>query len=83
MTPEQIKAAKERAAEVVNGFKRSSEQNARDALKLAEECETKNRQISALKRRMLADALLNASKTGKPKSSFGKAFDDLFREIGV
>ncbi len=83
MTPDQIKAAKERAATVVNGFKRVTEQNARDALKLAEACETKDRQISALKKRMLADGLLHAAKSGKPSGSMHQSFTDLFKEIGL
>lgn len=79
MTDEQVKAAKERAADVVNGFKKVTEQAARDALKLAETIDAKDRQISALKRRMLADNLMNAAKAGKPKIPM----EDLFRSLGL
>ena len=79
MDKDQIAAAKARAAEVVNGFKRVTEQNARDAMKLVEALELRDRQISAMKKRMLADALTNASKYGKPKFSM----DDFFKSIGL
>lgn len=79
MTDEQVKAAKERAADVVNGFKKVTEQAARDALKLAETIDAKDRQISALKRRMLADNLMNAAKAGKPKTPM----EDFFRSLGL
>lgn len=39
MTSDEVQAAKERALSVVNGFSRVREQNARDALKLAEQCQ--------------------------------------------
>lgn len=61
MNQEEVKEAKARAAEVVNGFRVVREQNARDALKLAHECETKDRQIDALKRWLLADNLSKAA----------------------
>lgn len=83
MTPDQIKAAKDRATAVVNGFKRVTDQNARDALKLAEACETKDRQIAALKRRMLADGLMYAAKMGKRPGHFESGFDKLFKELGL
>lgn len=79
MEKEQIAAAKARAEDVVNGFKRVTEQSARDALKLAEELERRERQIAAMKKRMLADALTNAGKYGKPKFSM----DDFFKGIGL
>lgn len=79
MNDEQVQAAKARAAEVVNGFKCVTERNARDALKLAEACEAKDRQIAAMKRRMLADDLMKAAKMGRPQNPI----DDFFRSIGL
>lgn len=79
MNQEEVKAAKERAAEVVNGFKAVREQNARDALKLAQECEAKDRQIDALKRRLLADSLRNAANKGQPQNPMA----DFFKSLGL
>ncbi len=52
MSPDQVVAAKERARQVVNGFKRVSERNARDALALAELVELRDEQIAALVQRL-------------------------------
>lgn len=79
MNKEQIQAARERAADVVNGFKRVTDQIARDVVKLAETCEAKDKQIEAMKKRMLADALLNAAKTGRPRHPL----DDFFKGLGL
>ena len=79
MDKEQVQAAKARAAEVVNGFKCVTERNARDALTLAEECEAKDRQIDAMKKRMLADDLLRAAKMGQSKNPMA----DFFKGIGL
>jgi hypothetical protein len=71
MDETQIKNAKARADEVVNGFKRPSTQNARDAQKLAEFVILQDRQITALKRRILADDLAKATtKKSDPMSDF-------------
>lgn len=79
MDTQQVQAAKARAAEVVNGFKCATERNARDALKLAEACEAKDRQIAAMKKRMLSDNLLWAARMGRPKN----AMEDFFRSVGL
>lgn len=86
MEQEQLAAAKERAAEVVNGFKCATERNARDALKLAEHVEAlvrelraKDRQIDAMKKRMLADSLMNAAKKAQPQDPMA----DLLKGIGL
>ncbi len=52
MDKEQIQAAKERAEQVVNGFKRVSDQNARDALNLAKLVELRNKQVESLVKRL-------------------------------
>ena len=52
MTPDQITAAKTRAQEVVNGFKAPRVQQARDAVRLAETLQLRNRQIARLREEM-------------------------------
>lgn len=86
MEQDRITAAKSRAADVVNGFKCVTERNARDALKLAEHIEAmtrelraKDRQIDAMKRRMLADDLLRAAKPRQAIDPLG----DFFKGIGL
>lgn len=52
MNSEQIAAAKARATEVTNGFKCATGRNARDALNLVTELETRDREIAGLKRQL-------------------------------
>jgi len=48
MKPSEIAEAKARAADVVNGFKRVTDRNARDALRLADALEQAIAEIAAL-----------------------------------
>jgi len=72
-----IKAAKERAESVVNGFTKVREQHARDVLSLIRELEAKEKQITALKRRLLADELNKVGKSNRPN------INDWFNTIGL
>jgi len=73
MDKEQVQQAKDRAAEVVNGFKKVTDRTARDALKLAEACEAKDREIHALQRKLAGLELMKATQSGKPR-----IFPDIF-----
>lgn len=81
MTPEQLQAAKTRAADVVNGFKRVTDQNARDALKLAEHAEALAARLARVKGLIEAEQARRdaASKTKKRPASAN--FSDIFGDI--
>lgn len=86
MEQDKIDSAEKRAQEVVNGFKRATEQNARDAVNLAKHIKElahmiriKDRQIDEMKKRMLADSLLNAAKKGKQENPMS----DFFKGLGL
>ena len=49
MTPEEIQAALERAQDIVNGFRTPNQRCARDAVRLAELCQVREKQINALR----------------------------------
>lgn len=79
MTEEQIAAAKQRASDTVNGFKKVRDQIARDALALVEELDVKKREISELKRKLCALELQIAGKSGKKEGGkFSSVFDEIF-----
>lgn len=73
MNTQQVKEAKARAEEVVNGFKRVTDRNARDALKLAEAVEERDKRIAALEQKAAADAFSGIGKN--PKDNI---FSDIF-----
>lgn len=80
MDKEQVAAAKARAEEVVNGFKRVSDRIARDAVRLAETIEAKDRMIEALEKKLAASAFVNASKAASGKGVFEEMFGQGWRQ---
>lgn len=82
MNTEQIAAAKVRALAVVNGFKTVRDQIARDAVNLARELELREKEVAALKRKVVSLELQIAGGSGKQKrSGFSGVFDDIFDEM--
>jgi hypothetical protein len=79
MTDEQVAAAKDRAAAVVNGMCRVREQQARDALALAGHAEAlahANRRLQAAYEALHAE--VQAAKAKAPPWPYGSTFKDVF-----
>ncbi|ULQ45944.1 hypothetical protein JN531_012625 [Flagellatimonas centrodinii] len=72
MSPDQIAKARERATEVVNGFRRVADQQARDVVRLADALQQRNTEIARL------DAALNCAGTA---SGGGSAISDLLAKL--
>ncbi len=75
MDANRVKEAKKRADEVVNGFKKATTQNARDAQNLAEFVTLQERRITALKSKILADENATSNKSNE--------IGDLLKSMGL
>lgn len=71
MKQEQIQAAYQRAAEVVNGFKHVRDQQARDVVAMAGAIAERDREIEALKKQVCG---LELQLVGSKGGGFGSVF---------
>jgi tellurite resistance protein len=79
MNQEQIQAAYQRAAEVVNGFKRVRDQQARDVVAMAGAIAQRDREIEALEKKVFGLQLqLAGSKQSTASARSGQDFGSIF-----
>lgn len=79
MNQEQIQAAYQRAAEVVNGFKRVRDQQARDVVAMAGAIAQRDRAIEALEKKVFGLQLqLAGCKPSTVSASTGQDFSSMF-----
>ena len=77
LNEEQIAQAKERAEQVVNGFTKVRDQQARDAVNLAETLQLRNKQIAALMAELEKRGVFNKASFGG-SNCFASMFNDVF-----